>query len=218
MDKLLLELTDSIYNIAMQTAWEKNIYDMKQYIDFALQKLVIADQRYGKKEANFVWDTISGQIFRYRQCFGSGTIFFVFGVEGLKQTIRNYSLTAEVESLSEFGTKDDFQVYPYIYEVSDNVDKITTPLDEPIIAVPFTFIPNGRWLVVDGNHRVTKAKRERWPYISTYIMPYELCENYLFGKFECVLYTIMEDLYHMKNEYMNKSAIRYPSPLPQMVT
>lgn len=218
MDKLLLELTGSIYSIAMQTAREKNIYDMKQYIDFALQKLVVAYQRYGKKEANFVGDTTSGQIFRYLQYFESGTIFFVFGVEDLKRTIRNNSLTAEVESLSKFGTKDDSQVYPYIYEVPDNADKIKTPLDEPIIAVPFTFIPNGRLLIVDGNHRVAKAKREKRPYISTYIMPYELCETYLFGKFECVLYTIMEELYHIKNECVNKSAIRFQSSLPQIVT
>lgn len=176
----------------LMCAWEKTILDMQ------------------KKKVIFIVTDSNHQVFGQPVSFGSFSTLLVFNVFTL-YSLAQKQLAIQKVPLSEFSLPEKSITPKYIYQREP--EKSDTKL--PIIVAPLPLNPLIKGVVVDGNHRVTRAVRKETKIISVYFCDEKMATISLSTPFQRALYMMVLEIQEIETlsisspSYYNSKKIKY---------
>lgn len=172
-------------------------------LEYSYEWCVVLERLYKKNKLMNEQDIchFTQEIFLYDHFFDGIQVCFYFDIPKI-MTVSN-NLTPENFQLSDFQPLNRGALIGY-YPCTD-IDLTYKWRKEPIITVPFFFVKGTSFLVVDGNHRISQAKKMGRSHIWGKLIPPMQAKDSIIGCFEKALYCLMAETNLVVQLYAKKS-------------
>lgn len=174
------------------------ILNMEQYVERATSELVRAYNSFGY---NSYRTNGFGETFEHTHHFKYGSLRFVFDIDKAISLLEGKPNRFDI---SEFDVSNGKSRFVYTKPLDTRNHK---PKSEPLIAIPFYFVRNKNFLIIDGNHRISHALDSSKPFLDCFIIHPMRVPLILRGKFEILLYLIFCDMTIIANNFGNKEVL-----------
>lgn len=145
------------------------------------------------------------QIFTWDVTYGNVNVQYIYQISVLKKLAHKYFQVKNIE-MKEF-TIPFSQIQYTETEFIGDLGKS----DEPIIIIPFATDSHKKYLVVDGNHRVTAKISQREKFIKAYILNQEAASYSLFTNFQRTLYLFLSEVAYIELHLSHLNSFTFDS-------